>query len=167
MAALRRAAAPLLGVVLAVALLAASRGLDTVAAPGQLGPAFWPRLVLIGLVIACLAKAVAQARGRTAGREAGPAASLARGRLTVAIALIVLYVLVAPAAGFALTTAVFVAAFMALGGTRSPLVLALHAVGGAVALLYLFVRLVYLPLPKGAGPFEGLTLAVYRALGIF
>jgi hypothetical protein len=26
---------------------------------------------------------------------------------------------------------------------------------------------VYLPFPKGAGPFEGVTLALYRALGIF
>jgi len=26
---------------------------------------------------------------------------------------------------------------------------------------------VYLPLPKGDGPFEGFTLALYRALGIF
>jgi hypothetical protein len=161
------AAAPLAGVVLAVALLVASRGLDTVSAPGQLGPAFWPRLVLTGLVIACLAKAVEEVLTRGAGRDAGPAAPIARGRLTVAIVLIVLYVLVAPVAGFPLTTMVFVAAFMALCGTRSPLVVALHAVAGTVALLYLFVRLVYLPLPKGAGPFEALTLAVYRALGIF
>lgn len=161
------AAAPLAGVVLAVALLVASRGLDTVSAPGQLGPAFWPRLVLTGLVIACLAKAVEAVRARTRWADAGPSAPFARGRLAIAIALIVLYVLVAPAAGFPLTTVTFVAAFMALCGSRSPLVLALHAVGGTVVLLYFFVRLVYLPLPKGTGPFEALTLAVYRALGIF
>jgi hypothetical protein len=38
---------------------------------------------------------------------------------------------------------------------------------GTVILLYVFVKLVYLPLPKGAGPLEGLTIALYRALGIF
>jgi hypothetical protein len=36
-----------------------------------------------------------------------------------------------------------------------------------VGLLHLVVRLVYLPLPKGDGPFETLTLALYRALRIF
>jgi hypothetical protein len=36
-----------------------------------------------------------------------------------------------------------------------------------VGLLYLFVKVVYLPLPKGDGPFEMLTLWLYRALRIF
>jgi putative tricarboxylic transport membrane protein len=166
MTVLGRAAAPLLGVVVAVALLAASRGLDSVAAPGQLGPAFWPRLVLVGLIVACLAKVVQEARAPAPSQaEVGP--PLARGRLAAAVALIVLYVLLAPALGFPLTTTAFIAAFMTLSGTRSPLVLGLCAVGGTAALLYLFVKLVYLPLPKGDGPFEALTVALYRALGIF
>ncbi|MBI1727486.1 MAG: tripartite tricarboxylate transporter TctB family protein [Candidatus Rokubacteria bacterium] len=159
------AAAPLLGIALAVALLLASRGLDNVSAPGQLGPAFWPRLVLAGLAVACLAKAVEA--GRRPVRVSRPAAPLARGWLTAAIALIVLYVLVTPLLGFALATAAFIAVFLALCGTRAPLVLAVNAVAGTVALLYLFVKLVYLPLPKGEGSFELFTLALYRALGIF
>jgi putative tricarboxylic transport membrane protein len=161
------AAAPLLGVLAAVALLFASRGLDSVSAPGQLGPAFWPRLVLAGLGLACLAKTVEEARRPArdpAGSEAPP---LARGRLAAAIALIVLYVVLTPPLGFLLTTLVFIAAFLALCGTRAPLVLAANAVAGTALLLYLFVKVVYLPLPKGASPFEPLTLAVYRALGIF
>jgi putative tricarboxylic transport membrane protein len=159
------AAAPLLGLAFAVALLLASRGLDTVSAPGQLGPAFWPRLVLGGLAVACLAKAV-EAVQRSV-RVSRPAAPLARGRLAAAIALIVLYVLVTPFLGFALATAAFIAVFLALCGTRAPLALAANAAAGTVLLLYLFVKLVYLPLPKGEGPFELFTLALYRALGIF
>ncbi|MBI2157056.1 MAG: tripartite tricarboxylate transporter TctB family protein, partial [Candidatus Rokubacteria bacterium] len=31
----------------------------------------------------------------------------------------------------------------------------------------LFVKLVYLPLPKGDGPFEAVTLALYRALRLY
>jgi hypothetical protein len=45
--------------------------------------------------------------------------------------------------------------------------LAANALGGTVALLYLFVKVVYLPLPKGTGPFETVTLALYRALRLF
>lgn len=162
----RRAAAPLLGVVIAIALLFASRGLDTVSAPGQLGPSFWPRLVLAGLVLGCLAKAWEEAR-RSVRDPEPDARPLARVRLAAAIALIVLYVVLTPLLGFLLATAAFIAAFLALCGARAPLVLAANAVAGTVLLLYLFVKLVYLPLPKGGGPFEPLTLAVYRALGIF
>ncbi|MBM3219435.1 MAG: tripartite tricarboxylate transporter TctB family protein [Candidatus Rokubacteria bacterium] len=159
-------AAPLAGVIVAIGLLFASRGLDTVSAPGQLGPSFWPRLVLAGLVIACLAKAVEarRARGRGAADAAPPAA---RARLATAIALVVLYVALAPLLGFPLTTALFIAGFLVLGGAGRPLMLAANSFAGTVALLYLFVKLVYLPLPKGGGPFETFTLALYRALRIF
>lgn len=152
--------------VLAVALLFASRGLDTVSAPGQLGPAFWPRLVLAGLLVACLGKAFEDARAGRAAQVTG-AVPFARGRLAAAIVAIVLYVLLAPLFGFAITTATFIIVFMILCGARAPLMLGTNAAVGTVALLYLFVKVVYLPLPKGAGPFESVTLALYRALGIF
>jgi putative tricarboxylic transport membrane protein len=83
------------------------------------------------------------------------------------IALIVLYVLVTPWAGFAVTTVAFIAAFMTLAGARSPVSIGANAVLGTVVLLYAFVKVVYLPLPKGEGGFEALTLLVYRALRIF
>jgi hypothetical protein len=46
-------------------------------------------------------------------------------------------------------------------------VIAANALGGTIVLVYTFVRLVYLPLPKGGGAFEAMTLALYRALGVF
>jgi putative tricarboxylic transport membrane protein len=161
-----RVAAPLVGLVLAAALFVASRGLDAVAREGQLGPGFWPRLVLLGLGAACLLNAVGE--WRTAGRAAEEAPEPIDGaRLAVAIALIVLYVLVLPWAGFALTTVAFIAGFMTLAGARSPLLIGANALLGTVVLLYGFVRLVYLPLPKGDGVFEAVTLLVYRTLRLF
>ena len=161
-----RAAAPLVGLVLAAALFVASRGLDAVAREGQLGPGFWPRLVLLGLGAACLLKAVAEwrAAGRTAKAVPEP---IDGARLAAAIGLIVLYVAILPWAGFALTTAGFIATFMTLAGARSPLVIGANALLGTVVLLYGFVRLVYLPLPKGEGVFETMTLLVYRTLRLF
>ena len=164
----RRLLAPLLGVVLAVALLPSTWGLDVMAR--GLGPGFWPRLALIGLALACVAKLVEEwgkGRAEPAGPDHGARAPIDRGKLALGIALIVGYVLAAPLAGFPLATALFVAAFMALAGARSLPLIAANVVVGTVALLYLFVKLVYLPLPKGAGPFEGLTLALYRALRLF
>ena len=161
-----RALAPLGGLLLALVLFAASRGLDDVAREGTLGPGFWPRLVLGGLALACLGKLAAAWRGRRSG-EAAPLPPISRGRLAAAIALILLYVLAAPFVGFALATVVFIAVFMTLAGARSPVAIAVNALGGTVVLLYTFVKLVYLPLPKGAGAFETLTLALYRTLRLF
>lgn len=169
MAALARAIAPLGGLAAALALLAATRGLDDVAREGQLGPGFWPRLVLGGLALTCAARLVLVWRAGAARRRAGSedAPPLARRRLAGAIALILFYVVAAPVVGFPLATAVFIIGFMAVSGARSPGGIATTAIAGTVGLLYLFVKAVYLPLPKGAGPFESVTLALYRVLGIF
>ena len=69
--------------------------------------------------------------------------------------------------GFALASALFVAAFLGLCGMRSLPAIAANVVIGTIGLLYLFVKVVYLPLPKGDGPFEALTLVLYRALRLF
>lgn len=162
-----RLIAPLLGIVLAIALYPGTWGLDAVAR-GQLGPGFWPRITLIGLGLACAVKLVQEwRRAVVAAPGATERSPISRGRLALAVALIVLYVLLTPLVGFALVTALFIAAFMALCGTRSIPAIAANVLIGTVGLLYLFVKLVYLPLPKGDGPFEGLTLALYRALRIF
>jgi hypothetical protein len=68
--------------------------------------------------------------------------------------------------GFALSIFCFIIVFLRLAGVRKPLSLILSSVLGTVGLLYLFVKVVYLPLPKGAWLFERVTLFVYRALGI-
>jgi hypothetical protein len=167
-AALRRVAAPLLGLVLAAGLYLQAAGLDAVAGPGQLGPGFWPRLTLAGLGLACLVKLLQVWRAHPASaRSDAPAAVVAPATLALAIAAVLGYVAVLPLVGFPLATAGFVVAFMALGGARSPAGIAASALAGTVALLYVFVKLVYLPLPKGDGPFEELTVALYRALRIF
>jgi putative tricarboxylic transport membrane protein len=163
-----RALAPLGGLVLALGLLAATRGLDDLAREGQLGPGFWPRLVLVGLIVVCAVRLVATWRGPSGDRIVHPdAAPVARGRLAIAIGLILLYVVSAPLIGFPLATAGFIGAFMIIAGARSVAGVAAAAVGGTVGLLYVFVRIVYVPVPKGAGPFEDATLVLYRALGIF
>jgi putative tricarboxylic transport membrane protein len=162
---LRRAAAPLLGVIVAVALYPATRALDDVAREGSLGPGFWPRLALLGLALACAAKAVQAWRGvarHDSDREPISVMTLASG-----IGLIVLYAALTPVLGFPLTTAAFIVAFMALAGLRSPAGLGASAVIGTVGLIYVFVKIVYLPLPKGDGPFEVFTVALYRALRVF
>jgi hypothetical protein len=173
-----RAAGPALGIVLSAVLFLNTRALDDVARDPQLGPGFWPRLVLAGLALACGAKLGEEWRRRRWRAKPGhgrvePASTVdgrrevSGRRLAAAVAAIVLYVLVTPTTGFALATAAFIVAFMWLAGARSTSLLAGSAVLGTVGLLYLFVKLVYLPLPKGDGPLEAVTLGLYRLLRIF
>jgi putative tricarboxylic transport membrane protein len=162
---LRRAAAPLLGMIVAAALYPATRSLDDVAREGSLGPGFWPRLALLGLALACAAKTMEEWRAAArAGTEREP---ISVATLAAGIALIVVYAALTPVLGFPLTTAAFIVAFMALAGMRSPAGLGASAVIGTVGLIYVFVKVVYLPLPKGDGPFEALTIALYRILRVF
>lgn len=166
----RRAVPPLLGVVLSAALLLATRDLDHGVPEGQLGPASWPRFVLCALAVTCLLRTIGALRaGPDAGTRAADAdapAPLSRATLATAAALILLYVAAAPVLGFPIATAAFVIAFMRVCGARLVPSLASAALG-TIGLLYLFVKAVYLPLPKGDGPFERVTLALYRALHIF
>ena len=168
MASRARVAALLAGVLGSGLLFASTGPLDAIAPPGQLGPAFWPRLVLIGLAVACLLKLREE-------RRAGPGDTGAPGllprvsafRLALGLACILAYVVAAPRLGFPLATAAFIAVFMLVAGARGARGIAATALLGTVILLYTFIKVVYLPFPKGDGSFERVTLALYRALGIF
>ena len=168
MASRARVAALLAGVLGSGLLFASTCPLDAMVPRGQLGPGFWPRLVLIGLALACLLK-LREERRAGSGDAAAPAAlpRVSAVRLALGMACILAYVVAAPRLGFALATAAFIVAFMVVAGARGAPGIAATALLGTVILLYAFIKLVYLPFPKGDGPFERVTLALYRALGIF
>jgi putative tricarboxylic transport membrane protein len=167
MASRARVAALLAGVLGSGLLFASTWPLDAMVARGQLGPGFWPRLVLIGLAVACLLKLREERRVAPVHEAAGILPRVSAARLALGIACILAYVIAAPRLGFPLATAAFIVAFMVVAGARDVPGIAATALLGTVTLLYAFIKLVYLPFPKGAGPFERVTLALYRALGIF
>lgn len=149
----------------AVALFVVAGRLPVVPVPGQLGPDFWPRVILIGLMGGCLLKALEVSRSKTT--TASPAQPLRVPKLTGGIALVLAYPALTPLLGFPLTTFLFLLAYMWLAGTRRPVPLVAISALGTVALLYLFVKVVYLPLPKGAGLLDDFTILLYRLLRIF
>ncbi|MBI4607715.1 MAG: tripartite tricarboxylate transporter TctB family protein [Candidatus Rokubacteria bacterium] len=163
----RGLAGPLLIFLAAVALFVAAGRLPVVPVPGQLGPDFWPRLVLVALMASCVLKLVEVARAKGPAATGSPGPQVGLPKLVGGIALVLGYPALAPLLGFPLTTALFLAAFMRLVGTRRVLPLTLTAALGTVSLLYVFVKVVYLPLPKGAGVFEDFTIFLYRLLRIF
>lgn len=157
-------------VVLGFAIVAyiLSTRIETFPMPGQLGPAFWPKLIIVLLAVSCFIKAgelVAEWR-KGSSTELTCAGKVNGARLAAIIATMLLCVLGIDYLGFALSNFCFIMVFLRLAGVTKPLSLILASVLGTVGLLYLFVKVVYLPLPKGAWYFESVTLFVYRALGI-
>jgi hypothetical protein len=163
---------PVILIAAAALLWVAAADIPVVPVPGQLGPDFWPRLALAGLAVASVVKIVQVVRGR--GREplgaepeaAAPGALEGR-RLAAAVALLFGYVAAIPLVGFVFATPVFLALFAWAGGYRRPVTVGACAVAGTLLLLYVFVKVVYVPLPRGEGPFLDATVGLYRLLGLF
>lgn len=176
----------LLMLAVSVALYAAAMRIDSGGAGGRIGPDFWPRVVIAVMAALCLYEAVKRlVLGR--GSEAGLAdaltaqpAAVAEGaeappeepereypRLLLAgTALVIGYVLAVPYAGFFITTAVFLAGFSWLGGFRRPWLNLGISLAGALLLVVLFMRVAYISLPLGEGPFRAVSLALITLLGV-
>lgn len=82
------------------------------------------------------------------------------------IALTALYVWIMQKLGFFLATAPYMAAFLALGGYRRWGVNAAVSLIGTFAIMFFFMRLVYVSLPIGEEPFAQVTLLLMKVMGV-
>lgn len=158
-------------------------GIDTSAAAGRIGPDFWPRAVLVLLALVCayeLAKGFLSADARSAGGmlqnflldhwgaadHAKSAALPSVLRLALGMSATLAYVLLVDVLGFFVATAAYLAAFIVVGGYRRWGVIAVCALGGSLAMVVVFMKIVYVSLPLGAGPFRALSLSLLALLGV-
>ena len=157
-----------------VLLWVAARRIET-GSGGRVGPDLWPKAVLGLMALLCIYE-IAR-RLLTRGSEG--AASLVkmdagvvepRSRhpwlLAAGIGLIAGYVVAVPWLGFFSATTVFLAAFIWVGGFRRPLAVALVSLIGSLTLVVMFMRIAYISLPLGEGPFRALSLALLRLIGV-
>ena len=77
-----------------------------------------------------------------------------------------LYVGVIQTTGFFVATVTYLASFIAIGGYRRWGILAAVSVGGTLLLLFFFMKIVYVSLPIGTGPFAQVTLLLMQLMGI-
>jgi putative tricarboxylic transport membrane protein len=162
----------LLFVVALALLLALNAQTHFRSAPEELGPRFWPRLCLAAmLALTALDAALAfwpPRRPAVAVNDAAPArAPESLALLFAGLLLVIAYAVGTIVVGFPLATMGFLVAFSYLGGYRHMPSLLAIAFGTTLALLYIFVYLVYVSLPLGLGPFLEMNVALYRMLGIF
>jgi hypothetical protein len=142
--------------------------------PGQLGPAFWPRLVAIGLGVALVVRIVQVFRehNQPVVRVASEFDDIEDddvpinwGSAAIAMGLALGYVIATMFLGYMFATMTFLGAFIWAGGQRRWVTPVVAVVGGLV-MTYVFVGVVYVSVPTGVGVFDTLTVAIYELLGI-
>ena len=168
---LRGLAGPFVTVLIAAtALVVLHQGSDTALVVDQeaLGPASWPRVMLLGLLFSGIVWGVAR-RTATGDAEQNPDAASGRDnpKLVCGAGAVVLYGVAMVYIGFALATFLFLFAWFVLGGMRRVLPAISYSFLGTLATLYLFLKVAYLPLPRGVGFMDAVTVQLYHFLRIY
>lgn len=171
-------------VVLAVTgvLFVMAGRIDFSAPGGRIGPDFWPKVILGLATITCVYQIVKtllwdsdQVVGvlesiieETPAETAAVAAPEPRyPRLIIAgIVLTVAYVVLIEILGFFLSTFFYLAAFSWIGRYRRTGVVIATALIGSLAFMYMFMKVVYVSLPLGQGPFAQVTFFLMRIMNI-
>ena len=146
---------------------------------GRISPAAWPKAIIVFMGLLCayeiakrlVVKTEFGAKGLLSGSEMPAGAQAApvpenRRMLFSGIAAIGGYVLAVPWLGFFPATALFLAVFPWLGGLRRPAMIAAVSLAGTLVLAVVFLKVAYISLPLGEGPFRELSLALMRAIGV-
>ena len=138
-----------------------------------LGPGAWPGAMLLALAVLSaiwVARdlwSLRRPEGRTLLEPVREEEPYAMGRALAGLAMIVAYGWLLSVLGFAVASAVFIVAWCLLGGMRRPVVLIVVALVGTLALLWLFMGLALMPLPRGQGVFDGFSIWLLQATGIY
>src|SRR5436190_10280688 len=146
------------------------------------GPDVWPRAILVLLAVACIVRIVGVVRRRSPAEPAMPQDVIAEALpgdapddkpaprypalLLTGIALTIGYVALLATLGFFIDTVIYIAALTWTGRYRRWPVIAAVAFAGALVFMFIFMKVVYLSLPIGRGPFAAVSLLLMQLLGI-
>jgi putative tricarboxylic transport membrane protein len=156
-------------VAAAVYLFVVALGFKQVGPSNQIGPGFWPQVLCVGIGIGALVRLGQKLRSRerrVVGDAAPEADEVMMARVALGIALVVGYVVGMLFLGYILATALFLVAFIYLGGQRQWYVVPL-GIASSLLFAYVFLKVVYIALPSGVGIFDQLTVLLYELLGIY
>ena len=167
-------------VLLAVAVFAylQSGHFDAVTEGSRVGPDLWPKIISVVLALTSAIGIIATfgAREDEASLAAEAEESAAEALLAIPethprmvwVGAIVtgLYVAALPALGFLCATTPYAMALLVIGGMRRWRLVPVYGVILAIAFTVIFMKIVYVALPLGEGPFKAVSLFAFRMLGI-
>ncbi len=128
----------------------------------ELGAAFWPQIALGGVmaiaVILGITAYFSGPAGETADKDIqatdlpdDKAALVVTGKTVVIFLIPLVYVYAMHKVGFFFVTPIFLPLYMYVLGVRKLRTLISVTIGFYIAIIYIFVKLVFTPLPQGAG----------------
>jgi putative tricarboxylic transport membrane protein len=170
-----RAALPYLAVLaVGVFLYYSAENFEFEEASGRIGPGAWPKLILLLLLASALWGLVSSAlRGPTQqSTEPNETEALIRppeiypALVWLAVAATIGYLVVMPFIGFFLATIIYSFVLIYIGHYRRLSHAALISVAIAFAFTFMFMRVVYVALPVGVAPFDGVSYALMAAMGV-
>lgn len=167
-------------VVLALCAFLWSATADWSSTVGGPGPAFFPRILIGLLALAMLVRLlheVREIRGKVtpdldenAAPEEGAefdTSLMNNRRVLLAVALSVGYVFATLYLGWVIATFVVTVVFLVLAGKRNLLIVVPLGLIFSLGLAYVFVKVVYISLPTGVGPFDAATVLLFELLGAY
>jgi putative tricarboxylic transport membrane protein len=153
-------------VLVSIFLLVVTGSFPTYQSKGLAGPALWPRiilvmLILLGLIVLAGLFRKPAAKGPTHQIGAGENQERILPRVFIIMGFCVLYTLVMKSFGFLLVSLAFQILTLWVMGVRKPKSLILGPVLLTAALYGLFIRILHNPLPRGVGVFYDLSRFFY------
>ncbi len=149
------------------------------ARPGQLGPDFWPRIAIVIIALACLyeiarllvvgsgesVQGIAEhLQGEEPDAEEEEGGRRRTGLLLGGLVLTLVYAVLVPKLGFLLASYLFLIVFMYLGGIRNHVAIWATSTVGMLVFAFIFLKVVYVSLPRGEPPFDQVTQFVMNLL---
>jgi putative tricarboxylic transport membrane protein len=173
----------LIGIAFAAVFYVLAGRISYTARPGQLGPDFWPRIAILMIAVVCLYEIIRVLATGTAGSKVeGIAEQLDKqeldataaeadtgsriGLLMGGIVLTVAYAALVPVFGFLLASYLFLILFMYLGGARNHVAVWTSSTIGMLVFAFIFLKVVYVSVPRGEPPFDQFTQLVMDLLQV-
>lgn len=176
-----RASAPYVIVLGFTALLWSLTNQITYSAqPGQLPPTTWPRVAIAVMAIAALLEIVRVLFTKTEEDTVAGLGEVIEGAavhedpgfrlphlLAGGVLLTLGFAVSVNTLGFLLATFIYLVAFMYLGRYRNHAVIWVGSLLGTMLFAVVFLKLVYVSLPRGTPPFDSVTQFVVNLLSLF
>lgn len=169
---------------ISIYLYYAASQFDFLARTGHLGPDFWPKVILILMMLACVYEIAKQALAKGTPTDIGSVlddiveesaeehgekveeAPTYPHLLVIGIGLTIAYVILFDVLGFFLDTFLFLALFMYLGRYRRWGVILAVSLIGSLIYMFVFMKVVYVSLPIGKAPFSAVSLFLMKIMGV-
>ena len=143
--------------------------------PGQIGPDFWPKMMLGLMSVCCIYEIMRRlvSKNTTNGlgaddfeAEAAALENIEDHPWLVIFAMVasVIYLVSLDYIGFFVATLIYVAVLEWLGGVRRALTFITTTIGMTIFFTFMFSTVIYVALPLGQGVFQAISLAVLKLL---